>query len=208
MAYRNAGNLPQGAQVGPLTPYQRPLVLILFLILPVVASLVLGWFLLEGEWFQRRWKTSKHSAAEVKFDTIETVTTANELLLQFTVGLHEFDTRSRELFQDEHYWIVDGRRADTPAYIYSFVQKQKDEKYLERYYKLSMARLKLETKLSDLENKVDHSVSSLPEDATTERIFRAERLIRKEIMKAADELRIQRQNLESLGGKFNKGNVK
>lgn len=210
MTYREAGNLPpnvpSGAKIGPLTPYQRPLVLLLFIAIPFAVSALVGWFLLESEWFQQRWKKNKHSAGEVKFNTIETATTANEVLLQLITAVQEFDRRSRELFHEDHHWIVDGQRAETPEYIYRFIQEQRDMKFLERYVALSVARVEFESRLEHLERQVDNAVQRLPEDATPERVFRAQRFLRREITQAATELDRQRQNLESLGTQFNSEN--
>lgn len=190
-------------ETGPLEPYQRPKTIMLYLLIPAVAVTVLGYILLNGEFFTKRFKYDDQTSEEVAFDTTQTAATANELLLQFHEKLLEFDKKSRNIFRDpRHEWIVDGKRADTPEYVFRYVKETKDESFLKDYFELGVARAELETTLTTLEHEVDSTVISQDSNATKESVFRAERLVRKKIAIAKDDLDLNFTILNALAKKY------
>jgi len=190
------------ARIGPLTPYQRPISLFLFLLVPLMGSLVIGWYLYGGEWFYKRFRYSKHATDEVQFNTIETAVTANDLLSEFNLRIRAFDSRAREIFGVEHYWHSPSNEP-APDYINSFVQSTSDTNYLFRYNGLVHTRQETLRKLQQLENKVDGSILDLSESSRADHVLRADRLVRKEISNAIEDLEVQLQILELLGREFN-----
>lgn len=190
------------ARIGPLTPYQRPISLLIFLLVPLLGSLVIGWYLYGGEWFYKRFRYSKHAADEVQYNTIETAVTANDLLNEFNLRIRAFDARAREIFDVFHYW----HKPDTepaPDNINAFVQRTSNTEFLFRYNAMVVARQQAARKLQQLENQVDGSVLDLSESSRADHVLRADRLVRKEISNAIDDLEIQLQILELLGREFN-----
>ena len=189
-------------EIGPLRPYQKPFLIMLYIVIPIVAVVTISILLFSGESWFKRFKYADQQSDEVTYDTTETATTANELLLQYSERLLEFDKKSRKIFGMRHKWLQDGKRAETPESVYRYVQESQDEKFLKEYFELGTTRAELETTLAELETEVDETVRSIPKDATKERVFQAERLVRKKINSASDQLDLGFEILESLESRF------
>lgn len=189
-------------EIRPLRPFDKPKVIGCYLLLPIIATISIGFVISYWESIYKSFKYDKHTAPEVAFDTTEKAATANELLLQFNNELRSFDKRSRAIFGVKHKWVVEGKKADTPTKIYDFVQKYQDKQFLRDYFDLAVMRTKLETKLLELESSVDKTVTSLGDSASSEKVFQTERLIRKNIVAQIDQLEIASQLLEQLGGTY------
>lgn len=189
-------------EIGPLKPYQRPKLIMMYMLIPVVAVLVIGFIVASGESWFKHFKYADQKSDEVAFDTTETAETANELLLQYSERLLEFDQRSRKIFGLRHKWLEDGKRSETPETVYRFVQENQDEKFLKDYFELGSTREELEKTLSSLEKEVDETVLALPDNATKERVFQAERVVRKKISSAIDQLDLSFEILGSLESRF------
>lgn len=192
------------ARIAPLTPYQRPISLLIFLLVPLLGSLVIGWYLYGGEWFYKRFRYSKHATDEVQHNTIETATTANDLLFEFNRRIRAFDAKAREIFGLEHYWHQPSSEP-APDYINEFVQRSSDTRFLTRYNGIAFARREMDRQLDRLESTVDRSITSLTDSSRADHLLRAERLIQKEISNAIEDLEVQLQILELLGQEFNQG---
>ena len=195
-------NDPIRVEIRPLRPYQKPKLLMMYLLVPIVAVISISFVLSSGESWFKRFKYSDHKSDEVTFDTTETAETANELLLQYSERLLEFDRESRKIFGLRHKWLEDGKRAETPESVYEQVQQSQDESLLKDYFDLGATRAELEKTLSELEKDVDTTVSSIPADATKERVFQAERIVRKKIMNSIDQLELSFEILRTLENKF------
>ena len=200
--YRDPGEERIRVEIGPLRPYQRPKLIMLYLLVPVVAVIVISFIVASGESWFKHFKYSDQKSDEVSFDTTDTAESANELLLQYSERLLEFDQASRKVFGLRHKWLEGGKRAETPETVYRFVQESQDEKFLKDYFELGTTREELESTLTQLESEVDQTVSSIPADATKERVFQAERLIRKKINNAIDQLDLSFEILNTLESRF------
>jgi len=204
MSYRNAGDLPPGARIGPLTPYQRPLALLLYILLPLAVSILIGWLVIESEVI-RQWLNGRGSSpTEVKHDTIDVAKLAHKLLIKVESRLQDFDNRSKEVFGTKHIWVVDDERAPVPEYVFRYVKQTRNPRFLKNYSALSVDRTKFGHDLRELENRVDQAVSSIPEDATPDRVFQAERVVHREIERAIDALDRCFFKLEELANEFSK----
>ncbi len=186
-------------EIRPLRPFDKPKVIGCYLLLPIVATISIGFVISYWESIYKSFKYDKHSAPEVAYDTTEKAATANELLLQLSNQLRDFDKRSKVIFGIKHAWVIDGKKADTPTKIYDFVQKYQNKQFLKDYFDLAVMRTKLETKVLELESSVDNTVTSLGPSASSEKVFQTERLIRKNIVAQIDQLEVASQLLEQLG---------
>ena len=195
-------NDPIRVEIGPLRPYQKPKLLMMYLLVPVVAVISISLVIAFGDSWFKYFKYSDQKSDEVAFDTTETAETANELLLQYSERLLEFDRESRKIFGLRHKWLEDGKRAETPQSVYEQVQKSQDESLLKDYFDLGTTREELEKTLAELEQDVDSTVTSIPSGATKERVFQAERIVRKKISNAIDQLELSFEILHTLETRF------
>lgn len=188
-------------KLGPLTPYQKPRLLMLFLLVPIVACITLTWITFNYMFVANQVKENEHGATAVRHETIETAVTAHELSLELNDALTEFDKAAHEYFGRRHSWTKDGARF-TPPYIDDFVRAKGDLGLLREYFDLSKARVEFDAKVAGLYAEIDSTIASLPQDATREKVLQAQRLTRVEIDRMAQELAYQREALNEFGTKF------
>jgi hypothetical protein len=192
-------------RIGPLTPFQKPLVILVFLIIPLGVLVVIGSYVLSGEWFYFRNKYRKHSAEEVQFNTTETATTANDLLFELNDNLRALDDQAREIFVGlDHVWH-DPANEPAPQFINDFVYQTGDINFLKRYNRVAIDRMELQARMAELETKVVVTVRNLSNESKADSYLLAERLVRKEIGNAIADLKLTKQQLDEVATQFKKG---
>lgn len=164
------------SEYGPLKPYQRPLVVMLILLIPIVAAFTLSWLVFNYIYVADEVVNRQHGSTAVTNETIKTAITGNELALQLRSRLADFDNEAKQIFGLGHQWSKDGENL-TPTYVYDFVHSQDDNRWLFEYRAISDWRVAAAEKLSGLEDDLDRHVSTLDANTTRDASFEAERSV-------------------------------
>lgn len=165
-------------EYGPLKPYQRPLVIMLMLLIPIIAAFTLSWLIFNYMYVVGEINDHEFAPQVITHETIQTAVTGNELTLQLRSAVARFDDEARGYFGPDHEWEKDGARF-TPQFIDEYVHHEDDgeNSLLREYFEISSWRVSVGTKQAEIEATLDASVSSLDEDTTKDEAFKAERLV-------------------------------
>ena len=192
-------------RTAPLTPFQRPLVLMLFLIVPMIGAITVTGIVMITLFISNRLTDHEHGPVTVKHETLESARKLHKLTLGLVGSLREFDDQAEATFgesaKDRHRWSKDGEPV-CPPYIQDFIQHEGDRGLLRDYADLCDARLRIEDDLRTIEDELDEMVSTLPDDATLERVFQAERMITHKVAGLESDLAYQRELLDSFGEQY------
>ncbi|MCS7466277.1 hypothetical protein NZK35_06260 [Stieleria sp. ICT_E10.1] len=195
-------------EYGPLKPYQRPLVVMLILLIPIVAAFTISWLVFNYMYVAGAVQQNEFGPAAVIHETVETAVTGNELVLQLRTALADFDGEAKRIFGADHHWSKDGE-SRTPTSIYDFVHDQGNTKLLDEYDAISKWRVAFAVEQANLESNIDRSVSTLSDSTTKDASFQALRLV-SDIEQSIREVNNQLERLRKFGEKydsFSKGQI-
>ena len=136
-----------------------------------------------------------HKGDEVIDETIATAFTAQEQLISLRRDLRDFDKAAASTFGVNHVWPNPASAEHPPRHVREWLRSyppSEEEQWLIKYSRCVDARNSFHSYWNSLSQRVQGTVSSLPEEATPDRVMDVQLLSRVSLQEAVEDLATQR----------------